>query len=153
MRLSDALHAERIVLELNAKTKDEAIAELIEVAVADSAVREMSEQLLELVLAREALSSTAVDKGVAIPHAHSPGVEGVVVCAGIHRQGIDFASPNGDPVHLVFLVLSADNATPAYLSILGRTARIFRRPDMLQSVLDATTVDGVLQSIAAHEPV
>lgn len=153
MRLSDALQAQRIVLQLQAKTKHEAIAELIEVAAADNAVSEMPAQLLELVLAREALSSTAVDKGVAIPHAHSPGVEGVVVCVGVHRQGIDFASPSGDPVHVVFLVLSSDNATPAYLSILGRTARIFRRPDMLQSVLDATTVDEILQSIAAQEPV
>lgn len=153
MRLSDALHAERIVLDLKAKTKDEAISELIAVAVAHGAVDETPERLLKLVLEREALTSTAVDKGVAIPHAHSARVEGVVVCVGIHRQGIDFASPDGDLVQLVFLVLSADNATPAYLSILGRTARIFRRPDMLQSVLAATTVDEILQSIAAHEPV
>ncbi|MBT3343210.1 MAG: PTS sugar transporter subunit IIA [Gemmatimonadetes bacterium] len=153
MRLTDALSADRIVLDLQAQTKDEAIAELIHIAATGGDVDETPAQLQKLVLEREALTSTAVDKGVAIPHARSGRIKGIVVSLGIHRQGLDFGSPDGDPVHLVFLVLSADTTTPAYLSILGRTARIFRRPQMLQSVLDATGVDAILQSIAAHEPV
>lgn len=153
MRLCDALTAERIVLDLQARTKDEAIAELIAVAATGGSVKETPEALLKLILEREALTSTAVDKGVAIPHARSAQIDGVVVSLGIHREGLDFSSPDGSPVHLVFLVLSADTATPAYLSVLGRTARIFRRPQMLQSVMDADTVDDILTSIAAHEPV
>ena len=153
MRLSDALCAERIVLDLQARTKDDAITELIAVAAAGGSVNETPERLLSLILQREALTSTAVDKGVAIPHAHSPQIEGVIVSLGVHRQGLDFGGPDGDPVHLVFLVLSADSATGAYLSILGRTARIFRRPQILQNVLDASNVADILQLIAAHEPV
>ena len=151
MRLSDAMSVERIV-DLKATSKDEAIAELIDLAVAASAGDEFSEQLLGRVLEREALTSTAVDRGVAIPHARSEQVEGVVVSLGIHRSGLDFGSPNGDPVHLVFLVLSAPTATPAYLSILGRTARIFRSEQMLQSVLGATGAEQIVKIIAAHEP-
>jgi mannitol/fructose-specific phosphotransferase system IIA component (Ntr-type) len=153
MRLSEALSAERIVLDLQARTKDEAITELITIAAAGGSVNETPECLLSLILQREALTSTAVDKGVAIPHAHSPQIEGVIVSLGVHRQGLDFGGPDGDPVHLVFLVLSADSATGAYLSILGRTARIFRRPQILQNVLDASNVADILQLIAAHEPV
>ncbi len=153
MRLSDALSAQQIVLDLQAQTKDEAVAELIQIAAAGGDVNETPAQLLKLVLEREALTSTAVDKGVAIPHARSPQISGVVVSLGVHRQGLDFGSPDGDPVHLLFLVLAADTDTPAYLSILGRTARIFRRPQMLQSVLDAAGVDDILQSIAAQERV
>ena len=153
MRLSEALRAERIVLDMKAQTKDEAIAELITVAAAGSDMNETPARLLSLVLEREALTSTAVDKGVAIPHARSPQIEGVVVSLGVHRQGLDFGGPDSDPVYLVFLVLSADTATGAYLSVLGRTARIFRRPQMLQSVLDASNVDDILQSIADHEPI
>ena len=153
MRLSDALSAQRIVLDLKAQTKDEAIEEMIAVAAAGGGVNEPPARLAKLVLEREALTSTAVDKGVAIPHARSPHIEGIVVSLGIHRQGLDFGSPDGDPVHLVFLVLSGETATPAYLSILGRTARIFRRAQMLQSVLAATTAEEILRSIAAHERV
>ncbi|MBT5146681.1 MAG: PTS sugar transporter subunit IIA, partial [Gemmatimonadetes bacterium] len=137
MRLSDAMSADRIILDLQATNKDEAISELIDLAAVSGGVEETPEQLLKLVLEREALTSTAVDRGVAIPHTRSNRIEGVVVSLGIHRDGLDFGSLGGDLVHLVFLVLSADSSTPAYLSVLGRTARIFRRPQMLQSVLEA----------------
>ncbi|MBT5056779.1 MAG: PTS sugar transporter subunit IIA [Gemmatimonadetes bacterium] len=164
MRLSDAMSADRIILDLQATNKDEAISELIDLAAVSGGVEETPEQLLKLVLEREALTSTAVDRGVAIPHTRSNRIEGVVVSLGIHRDGLDFGSLGihrdgldfgslgGDLVHLVFLVLSADSSTPAYLSVLGRTARIFRRPQMLQSVLEAEDANQILQYISDHEP-
>ena len=152
MRLSDAMSADQIILDLQATNKDEAISELIDLAAVSGGVEETPEQLLKLVLEREALTSTAVDRGVAIPHTRSNRIEGVVVSLGIHRDGLDFGSLGGDLVHLVFLVLSADSSTPAYLSVLGRTARIFRRPQMLQSVLEAEDANQILQYISEHEP-
>ncbi|MBT5963642.1 MAG: PTS sugar transporter subunit IIA [Gemmatimonadetes bacterium] len=152
MRLSDAMSADQIILDLQATNKDEAISELIDLAAVSGGVEETPEQLLKLVLEREALTSTAVDRGVAIPHTRSNRIEGVVVSLGIHRDGLDFGSLGGDLVHLVFLVLSADSSTPAYLSVLGRTARIFRRPQMLQSVLEAEDANQILQYISDHEP-
>ncbi|MBT7598633.1 MAG: PTS sugar transporter subunit IIA [Gemmatimonadetes bacterium] len=152
MRLSDAMSADRIILDLQATNKDEAISELIDLAAVSGGVEETPEQLLKLVLEREELTSTAVDRGVAIPHTRSNRIEGVVVSLGIHRDGLDFGSLGGDLVHLVFLVLSADSSTPAYLSVLGRTARIFRRPQMLQSVLEAEDANQILQYISDHEP-
>ncbi len=152
MRLSDAMSDARVILDLRASDKDEAIAELIEVATAGGDVKETPEQLLAMVLEREAVSSTAVDRGVAIPHARSEQIEGVIVCLGIHRAGLDFGSLDGAPVHLVFLVLSSNSATPAYLSILGRTARIFRREQMLRSVLEAEDEAQILRYISDHEP-
>ncbi|MBT4096233.1 MAG: PTS sugar transporter subunit IIA, partial [Gemmatimonadetes bacterium] len=123
-----------------------------DLAAVSGGVDETPEQLLKLVLEREELTSTAVDRGVAIPHTRSNRIEGVVVSLGIHRDGLDFGSLGGDLVHLVFLVLSADSSTPAYLSVLGRTARIFRRPQMLQSVLEAEDANQILQYISDHEP-
>jgi PTS system fructose-specific IIC component len=146
------MSADRIILDLQATNKDEAISELIDLAAVSGGVEETPEQLLKLVLEREALTSTAVDRGVAIPHTRSNRIEGVVVSLGIHRDGLDFGSLGGDLVHLVFLVLSADSSTPAYLSVLGRTARIFRRPQMLQSVLEAEDANQILQYISDHEP-
>ena len=55
-------------------------------------------------------------------------------------------------IHLVFLVLSVPTATPAYLSILGRTARIFQSEQRLQSVLGTTSAEQIVKIMGAHEP-
>ena len=104
MRLTDALSADRIVLDLQAQTKDEAIAELIHIAATGGDVDETPAQLQKLVLEREALTSTAVDKGVAIPHARSGRIKGIVVSLGIHRQGLDFLSEHLPEVRQPFKV-------------------------------------------------
>ncbi|MFP6643418.1 MAG: PTS sugar transporter subunit IIA [Candidatus Latescibacterota bacterium] len=104
------------------------------------------------VLDREAICSTAVNRGVAIPHARSPEIDGVVASLGIHRDGLDYNSPDDDPVHLIFLVLSSEIATPAYLSVLGRTARIFHREEMRRLVLNARSADDIIRAITDQEP-
>ena len=61
----------------------------------------------------------------------------MVAALGVSRDGLDYEAPDGAPVHLVFLILASPNATPAYLSVLGRTARIFHREEVRQEVLAA----------------
>jgi mannitol/fructose-specific phosphotransferase system IIA component (Ntr-type) len=151
MKLSDALSADRIVLSLEAASKQDALHELLTVATASLGLTETG-PLMQRILDREAICSTAVNRGVAIPHARSADIDGVVASLGISRDGLDFDSPDGEPVHLIFLVLSSEIATPAYLSVLGRTARIFHREDMQQRVLDADEPDAIVAAIAGQEP-
>lgn len=151
MKLSEALTPGRIVLDLSAADKVAALKELLDVAGASLDVADPSD-LLRRVLEREAISSTAVNRGVAIPHARSPQLDGVVASLGICREGLDYDSPDGGRVHLVFLVLSSEISTPAYLSVLGRTARIFHRESVRTAVLEAESPDQVLQIIADQEP-
>ncbi len=151
MKLSDALDANRIVLELSATDKVGALEQLLTVAGSALDLQDTA-PLLQRVLDRESICSTAVNRGVAIPHARSPEIDGVVACLGIHRAGLDYDSPDGQPVHLVFLVLSSEISTPAYLSVLGRTARIFHRDAMRQRLLDAESAEAIMQAIADQEP-
>lgn len=151
MRLSEALALERIDLNLSNTEKLPVIEEMIGLVSRSLNVGD-PEPILAHVLEREGLSSTAVDHGIAIPHAHCEQVEGVVAALGVSRQGLDYDAPDGQPVHLVFLILASPEATPAYLSVLGRTARIFHREEMRQEVLAATAPGDVLELIARHEP-
>ncbi len=151
MKLCNALNADRVVLDLAADDKVGVLQELL--SRAGSALGwVVTGPLLQRVLDREAICSTAVNRGVAIPHARALEIEGVVASLGIHRQGLDYNSPDGQPVHLVFLVLSSEIATPAYLSVLGRTARIFHREDMRQKLLAAASPQDIIQTIAEQEP-
>lgn len=150
MKLSDALHPTRIV-HLQARTKSQALQELLTVAAASLGLPQ-TEDLMQRVLDREAICTTAVSRGVAIPHARSTQIDNVVATLGISRSGLDFNSPDGEPVHLVFLILSSEIATPSYLSVLGRTARIFHRDDMRQDILEIDDPGAIIQAIANQEP-
>ncbi|MDA0337790.1 MAG: PTS sugar transporter subunit IIA [bacterium] len=151
MKLCDALNADRVVLDLAADDKVGVLQELLSRAGSALGLVDTG-PLLQRVLDREAICSTAVNRGVAIPHARSPEIEGVDANLGIHRQGLDYDSPDGQPVHLVFLVLSSEIATPAYLSVLGRIARIFHREDMQQKLLAAASPQDIIQAIADQDP-
>jgi len=151
MRLSDALALERIELNLASRAKLAVIEEMIDLASNSADIGECG-AIVSRVLEREGLSSTAVDHGIAIPHAHCEQVDDVVAALGICREGLDYEAPDGQPVHLVFLILASPKATPAYLSVLGRTARIFHREEARREVLAAASPQEVLDLIARHEP-
>jgi hypothetical protein len=85
MKLADALDCDRVVLDLSAGDKVAALKELLKVAGATLELTDTA-PLLQRVLDREAICSTAVNWGVAIPHARSPEIDGVVASLGIHRR-------------------------------------------------------------------
>jgi len=151
MRLSEALALERIELNLVSTAKLQVIEEMVGVVARTTDLGECG-SIVARVLEREGLSSTAVDHGIAIPHAHCDQVDGVVAALGVSRAGLDYEAPDGKPVHLVFLILASPRATPAYLSVLGRTARIFHREEVRRQVLTTSEPTEVLELIGRHEP-
>lgn len=152
MKLSDALTADRIVLNLSSRDRASAIQELLE-AMDRSVSLPDSERLLRMILNQERVKSSGVNRGVAIPHTRSDEIQNVVIALGISRDGIDFQGLDGVPAQLIFLVLSSEATTPAYLSVLSRTARIFSKEGMRQQVLDAPSAEAIMDLIREHEPV
>ena len=152
MKLSDALAPDRIELNLSSTEKVQAIQEMVAL-MAQSASTPDPEMLVERILDQEAIKSTGVGDGVAIPHARADEIEGVMAALGIVRSGLDFESIDGQPTHLIFLILSSEAALSAYLSVLGRTARIFHSEEMIQKVMEATSAKEVMDLIRSQEPV
>ena len=151
MKLCDALAPDRIELNLASPDRDGAIREMIE-TMGRSVNLPDPEALLGLILEQEAIKTSGVDQDVAIPHARSDDIEGVVVVLGISRNGIDFQSLDGQPVHLIFLILSSEASLAAYMSVLSRTARIFDHEDILRRVLQAASPAEIIQLIRTQEP-
>lgn len=110
MKLSDCLEPAHILTGLEAATKEEAIQKMVEalfpiesparVGVGHTAV-------LETLLARERLQTTALGKGIACPHTRIAGFQGFAMSIGISRKGIPFDSPDGKPVHIILLLISS----------------------------------------------
>jgi PTS system fructose-specific IIC component len=152
MKLSDALAPERIELNLTCTEKIQAIEEMVSLIDRSVSISD-PEAVLKRILDQEAIKSTGIEKGVAIPHARFNEIDGVVAALGIVRSDLDFQSLDEQPVHLIFLILSSEASMSAYLSVLGRTARIFHDEEMKACVMEATSPDEVMDLIRSHEPV
>jgi mannitol/fructose-specific phosphotransferase system IIA component (Ntr-type) len=151
MKLCDALAPDRIELNLASPDRDGAVREMIE-TMGRSVNLPDPDALLGLILEQEAIKTSGVDQDVAIPHARSDDIGGVVAALGISRNGIDFQSLDGQPVHLIFLILSSEASMPAYMSVLSRTARIFDREEIRREVLRAASQGEIIDIIRSQEP-
>lgn len=78
------------------------------------------------VLARERLQATGIGNGVAVPHARLPGLVEPIVGVGISQGGLDFDAPDGQPAHIVFLILTGPQDEGAQVELLSDIGRIFR---------------------------
>ena len=152
MKLSDSLAPERIKLELENADKEAAIKEMVDL-LSQSVELSDPEAVLRRIMYEESIMSTGVGSGLAIPHARSDQVEGVVTALGISRTGIDYGSVDDAPVNLVFLILSPVSAMPAYMSVLSRTSRIFDDADTRKKVLEAKSAEDIINLIRSQEPI
>ncbi len=110
MKLSDIIVSDAIVPELTAKTRDEAISELVEAMANAGAVSDKSvPEIVKAVLARESQATTGIGKGVALPHAKLKNIKKPIGTIGRSSKGIDFASLDSKCVYSVILLLSSPN--------------------------------------------
>ncbi len=96
-----------------------------------------------MLVAREALGSTAVGEGCAVPHGRVDDLDRIVGAFGRSRHGVEFRAGDGRPVHL-FIALLAPARTPAsYLNVLALVSRSLKDPATRQALLDAQDAPGV----------
>jgi PTS system nitrogen regulatory IIA component len=85
-----------------------------------------SKKVLEVLLDRERISTTAIGEGVAIPHGKLAGVDRILGVFARSPQGVDFASLDGEPTHLFFALIAPENAAADHLKALARISRLLK---------------------------
>lgn len=154
MELGDLITPEAVIPTLTAKSKKQVLQDLAEQAaeLTGLGARGMFETLLQ----RERVGSTAVGRGIAIPHGQVAGLERILsVFARLH-PAIDFEAPDEEPVDLVFLLLVPEHAGADHLKALARVSRLLRQPqsaERLRIAQDRATIYSILTEPAAMEPV
>src|SRR3982751_807968 len=133
MRLSDILKPQDIKIPLEAKTKTEAIGELVNLLAANGEVTD-PKKVLEAVLDREATRTTGIGNGLAIPHGKCAGVGGLVMAIGKAATPIDFQAIDGRPVTLIWLLGSPPDQTGQHIHALARISRLVTIEKLRQSV-------------------
>jgi mannitol/fructose-specific phosphotransferase system IIA component (Ntr-type) len=135
--------SERLIFpNLAATTVEEALAEMA-VGLERAGVVAKAEELARRLVEREAMGSTGLGVGLAIPHCKVRELTDVVVSIGISREGVDFRASDGEPVTVIFLVLSPADAPALHLQALARISRLIRLPGVAQSLRHAEGAAGV----------
>lgn len=134
--LADVLDERAVTLELRARTRDQALREVITSMRCEARLEE-PEQLFTEVLARERVQSTFMGRGVAFPHARTNLVN--QICLGIGRSGagIPFGA-QGELAHLIFVIAVPQRMVTDYLTCVGALARL-SSDEKTRAALDAAT--------------
>jgi len=137
-----------IMLEMKATSKEGALRELA--ALAAVACGRFTEEILySVLLEREALGSTGVGNGIAIPHGKIKGLDDILLCFGRSRTGINFEAIDNRPVHLFVLLLSPTSKAAEYLQALARVSKILKNIDKRQQLLNCTTREEIVALFTA----
>jgi mannitol/fructose-specific phosphotransferase system IIA component (Ntr-type) len=127
------------VKDLRAKTKDGILKELADLLAQDKEIRD-PKLLLEMLRKREALGSTAIGCGVAIPHGRSLAIASIKILFARHQKGVDYDAPDSQPVHLFFLIVAPPlDRNNEYLPILGQIAELVKESTTRESLMKAAT--------------
>ena len=127
MKISDFLCTKAICADLKGTNKQEIIEEMVKLLINAGAIDKKNKaKLMEVLLAREALGSTAIGQGIAIPHGKSDSVNKLVAGLGINKKGIDFDSLDGDPAYIFFLLIAPIDSAGPHLKALARISRLLK---------------------------
>lgn len=150
MLLTELLSIDRIKIPLQATTKDELLRELVTLVTRHNSPAER-EDVLRAVREREAVLSTGIGFGVAIPHGKSAAVGELCLAAGRSRQPIPFDALDGQPASLFFLLVGPESAAGPHIKALSRISRIVRRDDVRQQLIGAPDVPAFLRALEDAE--
>ncbi|MFH1678607.1 MAG: PTS sugar transporter subunit IIA [Candidatus Omnitrophota bacterium] len=144
MKIMDFLSKKAIITDLKAVKKEDVLRELVDALINGGEIeKRCRNKLIEALMAREALGSTAIGQGVGIPHAKSDCVNKLVAAFGLSRKGVNFDSLDGDPVYIFFLLLAPLDSAGPHLKALARIPRLLKDKyfrDSLRQSQDEKTV-------------
>jgi mannitol/fructose-specific phosphotransferase system IIA component (Ntr-type) len=150
MRLSEVLTPEAISLALQARSKSEALDELVGLLEQGHGV-DSGGEILERVRRREAMMSTGVGLGVAIPHGKTGTTPKMLAACAVSRAGVDYESVDGQPVHLFVLFVSPENNASQHIRVLGNTSRLLKEESVRRELREAESPEAFLEVIRSAE--
>jgi diadenylate cyclase len=124
------------IIALRSRSKEGAIRELAAAVRLDDPLMDVA-SVAAAVQEREQLVSSWIGPGIAIPHARLPGLAELQVVVGRSRAGVAWDSSDGNPVHVLFLILSGDDDPDQHVHLLAEIARTMRDRAFVQLVLTA----------------
>ncbi|MGL5295514.1 MAG: PTS fructose transporter subunit IIABC [Culicoidibacterales bacterium] len=137
MQLFELFDQKLIILDIPTTTKDETIAYLAN-ALGDAGRVSDVQTYIDALHEREALSSTGIGEGIAIPHAKSSAVKEATIVFGRKLSGMDWQSLDGAPAQLFFMIAAPEGADNTHLQALAQLSKVLLQPTAKAALLGAT---------------
>lgn len=150
MNINDLFSKDAIDLNAKVASKSEVIDRMVNLMEKGGNLKD-KEAYRQAVLAREEMGTTDIGEGIAIPHAKSAAVKKTGLAAIIVKDGVEYGSMNGSPVHLVFMIATPDDGADSHLAALARLSMMLMDTAFRAALLKADTVDAFLKVIKTKE--
>jgi fructose-specific phosphotransferase system IIA component len=150
VRLSELLNANAVTLRLKARAKREALVEMTDLLEAAHGFHSQGE-ILDRVMRREAMMTTGIGYGVAIPHGKARSVDRMAAAVGVSPEGLEFESEDGQLVHLVVLFVSPENATTQHVRVLANISRLLKEESVRTNLREAKSPEAFMAAVQSAE--
>ena len=150
MRITELLKSESIELGVKVLGKEEAIDRLVSLMDAGGRLKDTA-GYKEGILAREALGSTAIGEGIAIPHAKVEAVKEPGLAAMVVPEGVDYDAFDGSLANLLFMIAAPAEGADVHLEALSRLSTLLMNPGFKEGLMGAADKDEFLRIIDEAE--
>ncbi len=150
MTLTQILQANCAKVPVEGRDKEAVITELVDLLDASGALMDR-DVALDAVLTRERIQSTGTGAGIAIPHGKCNAVKEVVMAIGIAREPIEFDSIDGQPVTILFLLVSPVDQAGPHIQALAAISRLMLNEQIRHEFEQADSVEAVYELLSTQE--
>jgi PTS system nitrogen regulatory IIA component len=152
MEVMDFLSKKAIVTDIKSTKKEEVIKELVDALInAGEIEKRARNKLIDALMARESLGSTAIGQGIAIPHAKSDSVDKLVAAFGLSKKGVDFDSLDGELAYIFFLLVAPQDSAGPHLKALARISRLLKDKYFRDNLRACTDEKSVIKIISQED--
>jgi fructose-specific phosphotransferase system IIA component len=150
MRLKDILSENLIKIHLASQDKRRVIEEMVDLLAVAHRIKDRND-VLKAVLDREAVMSTGVGDGVAIPHGKSEAAPSITIALGVTKEPIEFQAMDDRPVKLIWLLVGPPDQTGPHLKALSRISRLMHKREFRDQLMASNTAKAALDAIIREE--
>ena len=152
MKIQDVLNKKVMLFDLKATDKEGVINEMIQSLVDNGVVTDF-ETFKAGIMNREAQTSTGLGDGIAMPHSKNEAVKKATVLFAKSNKGVDYASLDGQPTDLFFMIAAPEGANDTHLAALAELSKYLMKPGFADKLRQASNPDQVIAAFDAEEQV
>ena len=150
MKIQDVLNKNVMLFDIQATDKEGVINEMVQSLVNNGVVTDF-ETFKTGIMNREAQTSTGLGDGIAMPHSKNEAVKEATVLFAKSNKGVDYASLDGQPTDLFFMIAAPEGANDTHLAALAELSKYLMKPGFADKLRQASTPDQVIAAFDAEE--
>ena len=150
MKIQDVLNKNVMLFDLQATDKEGVINEMVQSLVDNGVVTDF-DTFKTGIMNREAQTSTGLGDGIAMPHSKNEAVKEATVLFAKSNKGVDYASLDGQPTDLFFMIAAPEGANDTHLAALAELSKYLMKPGFADKLRQASTPDQVIAAFDAEE--